>query len=94
MARSPYLEAEVNRWCKEKKELVIRDCDLDTFNTIVDYMYGIAIPINATANTEEESVSPAKKRKVELEQNIDRFKQTEQMLLDRYKSVTGDDWHR
>tara|TARA_B100001113_G_scaffold245570_1_gene202053 strand:+ start:190 stop:576 length:387 start_codon:yes stop_codon:yes gene_type:complete len=30
----------------------------------------------------------------ELTDNIDRFKQTEQMLLDRYKSVTGDDWHR
>ncbi len=30
----------------------------------------------------------------ELTNNINRFKQTEQMLLDRYKSVTGDDWHR
>ena len=77
MARSPYLEAQVNRWCKEKKELVIQDCDLATFNIIVDYMYGIAIPdsvrINATANTEEESVSPAKNRKVELKQNIERL---------------------
>ena len=77
MARSPYLEAQVNRWCKEKKELVIEDCDLATFNIIVDYMYGIAIPdsvqINATANTEEESVSPAKNRKVELKQNIERL---------------------
>jgi len=67
----------VNRWCKEKKELVIQDCDLATFNIIVDYMYGIAIPdsvrINATANTEEESVSPAKNRKVELKQNIERL---------------------
>ena len=30
----------------------------------------------------------------ELTNNINRFKQTEQMLLDHYKSVTGDDWHR
>ena len=77
MARSPYLEAQVNRWCKEKKELVIENCDLVTFNVIVDYMYGIAIPdsvrINATANTEEESVSPAKNRKVEVKQNIERL---------------------
>ena len=70
MARSPYLEAQVNRWCKEKKELVIEDCDLVTFNVIVDYIYGIAIPdsvrINATANTEEDSVPTAKKRKLDL----------------------------
>ena len=70
MARSPYLEAKVNRWCKEKKELVIEDCDLVTFNVIVDYMYGIAIPdsvrINANVNTEEDSVPTAKKRKLEL----------------------------
>ena len=44
MARSPYLEAKVNRWCKEKKELVIDDCDPNTFTIIVDYMYGVAIP--------------------------------------------------
>merc|ERR1719237_998097 len=75
MARSPYLEAEVNRWCKEKKKLVIQDCDLD--NIIINYMYGIPIPdsvqINATANTEEESLSPAKNRKVEQKQNIERL---------------------
>ena len=40
MARSPYFEAKVNRWCDKKRELVIDDCDLNTFNTIVDYMYG------------------------------------------------------
>ena len=44
MARSPYLEAKVNRWCKDKRELVIEDCDLVTFNIIVDYMYGGPIP--------------------------------------------------
>ena len=44
MARSPYFEAKVNRWCDKKRELVIDDCDLNTFNTIVDYMYGGTIP--------------------------------------------------
>ena len=44
MARSPYIEAKVNRWCKEKKELVIDDCDPVTFDIIVDYMYGSPIP--------------------------------------------------
>merc|ERR1712062_881724 len=29
---------------KEKKELVIDNCDLDTFTIIVDYMYGAGIP--------------------------------------------------
>ena len=43
MARSPYFEAKINRWCDEKRELVIDDCDVDTFNIIVDYMYGGAI---------------------------------------------------
>ena len=30
----------------------------------------------------------------ELEENIERYKQTEKMLIDRYKTVTGEDWHR
>ncbi|QNI53710.1 hypothetical protein SynBIOSE41_01189 [Synechococcus sp. BIOS-E4-1] len=30
----------------------------------------------------------------ELEENIERYKQTEKMLIDRYKTVTGNDWHR
>ena len=67
MARSPYLEAQVNRWCKEKKELVIEDCELATFNIIVDYMYGIAIPDSVQIN------ATAKNRKVELKQNIKRL---------------------
>ena len=44
MARSPFFEAKINRWCNEKRELVIDDCDLDTFDIIVGYMYGLAIP--------------------------------------------------
>ena len=67
MARSPYLEAKVNRWSEgEKKELVIEDCDPTTFNAIVDYMYGIAIPdsvlVNSTANTDEHSSPPSPKK--------------------------------
>ena len=70
MARSPYLEAQVNRWCKEKKELVIENCDLVTFNVIVDYMYGIAIPDSVRINaTEEYSVPSVKNRKVDLKKN-------------------------
>ena len=44
MARSPYLEAKVNRWSEDKKELIVEDCDLVTFNILVDYMYDIKIP--------------------------------------------------
>jgi len=72
MARSPYL---VNRWSEEKKkELIIEDCDPTTFEIIVEYMYGIAIPdsvlINTTASTDEDSSpTPAKKLKVDLMQN-------------------------
>ena len=44
MARSPYFEAKINRWCDEKRELVIDDCDIPTFNIIVDYIYGGALP--------------------------------------------------
>ena len=44
MNRSPYLEAKVNRWSEDKKELIVEDCDLVTFNILVDYMYDIKIP--------------------------------------------------
>ena len=59
MARSPYLEAMVNRWCREKKELVIEDCDLATFDIIVDYMYGAPIPesvVNSSSDEENSSL--------------------------------------
>ena len=91
MARSPYLEAKVNRWCKEKKELVIEDCDLITFNIIVDYMYGIAIPnyvlINVTANTDEDSSPPPAKnieRLLKLLEMSDRL-----MMVDLKDEVEG-----
>ena len=56
MARSPYLEAKVNRWCKEKKELVIDDCDPNTFTIIVDYMYGVAIPESLAISASDHSL--------------------------------------
>ena len=43
MARSPFFEAKINRWT-EKREVVIEDCDLVTFDIIVNYTYGINIP--------------------------------------------------
>ena len=53
MARSGYMEAKVNRW-SEVKELVIEDCDLATFNLIVDYMYGIALPESMLSSSNDE----------------------------------------
>ena len=57
MARSPYLEAKVKKWCKEKKELVIDDCDSVTFNIIVEYMYGSPIPDSVVTSASDESFS-------------------------------------
>ena len=54
MARSPYIEAKVNRWCKEK-ELVIDDCDPATFDIIVDYMYGSPIPDSVVTSASDNS---------------------------------------
>ena len=53
MARSEYMEAKVNRW-SEVKELVIEDCDPATFNLIVDYMYGIALPESMLSSSNDE----------------------------------------
>ena len=63
MARSPYLEAKVNRWCQDEKELVIDDCDPDTFNIIVDYMYGSPIPSNVVTSAFDKSSVPTEDRK-------------------------------
>ena len=92
MARSSYLEAKVKRWSEEKKnELEIEDCDPTTFEIIVDYMYGIAIPdsvlINTTASTDEDSLpTPAKKLKVDLSQTIKKLvkllKMSDRLLMD------------
>lgn len=31
---------------------------------------------------------------IELEENIERFSRIETMLIERYKTATGEDWHR
>ena len=41
MARSPYFEAKINRWCDGKKELMIDDCDITTFNIITAIVFYI-----------------------------------------------------
>ena len=68
MARSPYLEAKVNRWCKEKMELVIDDCDPATLDIIVDYMYGSPIPesVMISSSSEEDSSPPTDMEDIEV----------------------------
>ena len=78
MVRSPYLEAKVNRWSKEKRELVIENCDITSFNIIVDFMYGIEIPESVvvkvgSADEEKGSASKTKTRKVDLLQDEEKL---------------------
>ena len=78
MARSPYMEAEVNRWSKEKRELVIEDCDVTSFNIIIDYMYNIEIPksvvVKLNSAADEKARIPGRKtRKVDLLQDEERL---------------------
>ena len=78
MARSPYMEAEVNRWSKEKRELVIEDCDVTSFNIIIDYMYDIEIPksvvVKLNSAADEKARIPGRKtRKVDLLQDEERL---------------------
>ena len=79
MARSPYMEAEVNRWSKEKRELVIEDCDVTSFNIIVDYMYDIEIPksvvvkVNSAADEKGSGGKAKKTRKVDLLQDEEKL---------------------
>ena len=89
MARSPYLEAKVNRWCVEKRELIIEDCDPVTFNIIVNYMYGITIPdsvlINtattSTPTTGEDSVPLAMNKKVDRMRLAKLLKMSHKLLM-------------
>ena len=78
MARSPYMEAEVNRWSKEKRELIIEDCDVTSFNIIIDYMYDIEIPksvvVKLNSAADEKARIPGRKtRKVDLLQDEERL---------------------
>ena len=97
MARTPYFEAKVNRWCDKERELVIDDCDLNTFNTIVDYMYGGALPPHLAPIVDvtdmpmnEQNMTPSGKferlsnllRMADKLQLIDLKKETEEFLID------------
>ena len=79
MARSPYMEAKVNRWSKEKRELIIEDCDVTSFNIIVDYMYDIEIPksvvvkVNSAADEKGSGCKAKKTRKVDLLQDEEKL---------------------
>jgi len=44
IARSSFFEAKVERWCNEKREIVLEGCDPEALNIVLDYMYGIDLP--------------------------------------------------
>ena len=79
MARSPYMEAKVNRWSKEKRELIIEDCDVTSFNIIVDYLYDIEIPksvvvkVNSAADEKGSGGKAKKTRKVDVLQDEEKL---------------------
>ena len=92
MARSGYMEAKVNRW-SEVKELVIEDCDPATFNLIVDYMYGIALPESmlSSSNDEEGIRQDLEKMKKLLEMSdrllmVDLKEEVEKMFIKTFET--------
>lgn len=92
MARSGYMEAKVNRW-SEVKELVIEDCDPATFNLIVDYMYGIALPESmlSSSNDEEGIRQDLEKMKKLLEMSdrllmVDLKEEVEKMIIKTWET--------
>ena len=96
MARSEYMEAKVNRW-SEVKELVIEDCDPATFNLIVDYMYGIALPESmlSSSNDEEGIRQDLEKMKKLLEMSdrllmVDLKKEVEKMIIKTFETKIND----
>lgn len=96
MARSGYMEAKVNRW-SEVKELVIEDCDPATFNLIVDYMYGIALPESmlSSSNDEEGIRQDLEKMKKLLEMSdrllmVDLKEEVEKMIIKTFETKIND----
>ena len=96
MARSGYMEAKVNRW-SEVKELVIEDCDLATFNLIVDYMYGIALPESmlSSSNDAEGIRQDLEKMKKLLEMSdrllmVDLKEEVEKMIIKTFETKIND----
>ena len=96
MARSGYMEAKVNRW-SEVKELVIEDCDPATFNLIVDYMYGIALPESmlSSSNDAEGIRQDLEKMKKLLEMSdrllmVDLKEEVEKMIIKTFETKIND----
>ena len=96
MARSGYMEAKVNRW-SEVEELVIEDCDPATFNLIVDYMYGIALPESmlSSSNDEEGIRQDLEKMKKLLEMSdrllmVDLKEEVEKMIIKTFETKIND----
>ena len=43
--RSPSLfGAKLKRWCDDKREIVLENCDPEVLDIVVNFMYGIEIP--------------------------------------------------
>ena len=43
--RSPsFFGAKLKRWCDDKREIVLENCDPEVLDIVVNYMYGIEIP--------------------------------------------------
>ena len=96
MARSGYMEAKVNRW-SEVKELVIEDCDPATFNLIVDYMYGIALPVSMLSSSDDEEGIRQDLEKMEklLEMSdrllmVDLKEEVEKMIIKTFETKIND----
>ena len=96
MARSGYMEAKVNRW-SEVKELVIEDCDPATFNLIVDYMYGIALPESMlSSSNDEEGIRQDLEKMEKLLEMSDRLlmedlkEEVEKMIIKTFETKIND----
>ena len=88
MARSGYMEAKVNRW-SEVKELVIEDCDPATFNLIVDYMYGIALPESMLSSSNDEEDLEKLKKLLEMSDRllmVDLKEEVEKIIIKTFET--------
>ena len=80
MTSSRFLEAKVNRWSKEKRELIIEDCDVISFNIIVNYiLYSIEIPESVVVKVNSAAVEEGFGSNSKKTQNLDLL-QDEEML--------------
>ena len=53
--RSPFFDSAFERWTNGgEKEVTIKDCDMDSLNTVIDFMYGIEIPNEPKSAKEED----------------------------------------